>query len=131
MALFKKKKKEEVTPKPFEERKDLEKLSIFITIVDKGQGEAVLKLFDSNGVAAQVIQRGRGTATKQMYDILGVEDNKKDIVFSVIKQSSIPDAKKDLEAFFAASKRNKGIGFSIPMTSIIGVSVYQFLTDSL
>ncbi len=130
MALFKKK-KEVVAPKPFEERKDIEKLSIFITIVNKGQGEAVLKLFESNGCAAQVVQRGRGTATKQMYDILGVEDNKKDIVFSVIKQSSIPDAKKDLEAFFAASKRNKGIGFSIPMTSIIGVSVYQFLTDSL
>ena len=39
--------------------------------------------------------------------------------------------KKELEAFFKVSKRNRGIGFSIPMTSLIGMKLYQFLVDTL
>lgn len=130
MALFKKK-KQPVETKPFDQSEEIKKLDLFVTIVPAGQAAPVIKIFADAGVSAQFVQRGRGTATKQIYDILGIEENGKDIVLSFIKKESIPDVKVELEAFFAASKRNKGIGFSIPMTSLIGVKVYQFLADTL
>lgn len=130
MAIFGRK-KVETKNEPFEARKDIKKLSMFVTIVNANLATPILRIFENAGVSAQFVQRGQGTATKQIRDILGIEDNSKDIVISLIKKESIPDVKVELEAFFAASKRNKGIGFSIPMTSVIGVTVYNFLANAL
>lgn len=127
MPLFKK--KTEINEKPKQE--SVEKLSIFVTVVPKGQGHAVTKLFYLGGSNAQFIELGEGTALKEIRDILGIEDNSKEIIFSIIPNGKIENMKKELEAFFLASNKNKGIGFSIPMTSLIGMKVYQFLTATL
>ena len=131
MPLFKKKKTDDAPKQQVQPQVNYEKLSIFITIVNHGLADPVVKLFQNFGVSAQFIQRGEGTATRQIRDILGIEDTGKDIVISIIKKDKIEEVKPDLWAFFSASKYNKGIGFSIPMTSMIGVKVYQFLSNSL
>lgn len=129
MAILKKK---VVQKDPlFEERKDIKKLCAFITIVNHGQSGPVVKIFQNGGVSTQFVETGYGTAEKQVLDILGIADNRKEIVISLVKQESLLDIKTELEAFFAANKRNRGIGFSIDMTSIIGVKVYQFLANMI
>lgn len=130
LSLFGKKKSKNEN-KSFEQRNNIKKMSMFVTIVNANLAGPITKIFENAGVSAQFVQRGQGTATKQIRDILGIEDNGKDIVISLVKQESIPDIKIELEAFFAASKHNKGIGFSIPFDSMIGVKIYQFLTNSL
>ena len=109
---------------------EIKKMSMFITIVNRGQGNYITKIFESEGANAQFIQYGEGTARKEVRDILGIEDNTKEIIISLINNEKIEDAKKELEAFFKVSKRNRGIGFSVPMTSLIGMKVYQFLADN-
>lgn len=131
MGLFKKAKKENTELKSNVSQTDIKKLSMFITIVNRGQGNFVLKLFESEGANAQFVQYGEGTAQKEIRDILGIEDNSKEIIISLISQDKIDSAKRELEAFFKVSKRNRGIGFSIPMTSLIGMKFYQFLVDTL
>lgn len=131
MGLFKKAKKENTVLKSNVSQTDIKKLSMFITIVNRGQGNFVLKLFESEGANAQFVQYGEGTAQKEIRDILGIEDNSKEIIISLISQDKIDSAKRELEAFFKVSKRNRGIGFSIPMTSLIGMKFYQFLVDTL
>ena len=131
MGLFKKAKKENTEFESNVSKTDIKKLSMFITIVDRGQGNFVLKLFESEGANAQFVQYGEGTAQKEIRDILGIEDNSKEIIISLISQDKIDSAKRELEAFFKVSKRNRGIGFSIPMTSLIGMKFYQFLVDTL
>lgn len=131
MSLFKKKRKEENLNSEKEVTGNIKKLSMFVTIVNRGQGNYVLKLFESEGANAQFVQHGEGTAQKEIRDILGIEDNTKEIILSLISQDKIESAKKELEAFFKVSKRNRGIGFSIPMTSLIGMKLYQFLVDTL
>ena len=131
MGLFKKAKKENTEIKSDVSKSDIKKLSMFITIVNRGQGNFVLKLFESEGANAQFVQYSEGTAQKEIRDILGIEDNSKEIIISLISQDKIDSAKRELEAFFKVSKRNRGIGFSIPMTSLIGMTFYQFLVDTL
>lgn len=130
MAIFKKK-SEPKKNTPFEKNNDIQKLCVYITIVGPGLADTITRIFKNYGSSAQFIQRGEGTATKQIREIFGIEDTSKDIIASIVKQSSIADIKVELEAFFAANKKNKGIGFSIPMTSIAGVTVYKFLTNTL
>ena len=132
MGLFKKKKQEVETKNEFQlDESNIKKISMFITIVNRGQGNYVLKIFEQEGANAQFVQLGEGTAQKEVRDILGIEDNGKEIIISLIPNERIEEAKNELEAFFKVNKRNRGIGFSIPMTSLIGMKVYQFLADKI
>ena len=115
----------------FEKTNDIKKLSLYVTIVNKGQANAVISLFQKMGSSLQFVQVGNGTANKNVLDILGIEDNAKEVVFCVIKKDLVNDAKRELEAFFVASKKNKGIGFEIDLTTLIGVKLYRFLTNTL
>ena len=119
------------TSESFEKTNEIKQLCLYVTIVNKGQANAVISLFQRMGSAAQFVQMGNGTANKNVLDILGIEDNAKEVVLCLIKQELVKDAQNELEAFFAASKKNKGIGFSIKLTSMIGVKLYRFLTNSL
>ena len=131
MAIFKRKKQIEVKELPTLDNVAQKKLLLFITIVGEGQATAIRRLFERYGCSAQFVERGEGTATKEIYNILGVENIGKDIVFSFISEDKVEDIKKVLEAFFITSKRNRGISFSIRLSSIIGVRVYQFLANTI
>ena len=129
MGLFKK--SENTKEVPSMETVVQKKLLLFVTIVGKGLSRPVMKIFERAGSSAQFVQRGEGTAQKEIYNILGIEDVDKDIVFSFVSEDKIPDTKKELNAFFLVSKKNRGIGFSVPLSSIIGVRVYQFLANTV
>ena len=87
--------------------------------------------FLCNFDSTQFIENGEGTAQREIRNILGIEDDRKSIVFSFIKRDAIPEATKELEAFFLSSPKNKGIGYSIPINSLIGMQLYRFLADTL
>ena len=132
MGFFKKKKQTIETKSEFQlDETNLKKISMFITIVNRGQGNYVLKIFEQEGANAQFVQLGEGTAQKEVRDILGLDDNEKEIIISLITNERIESVKSELEAFFKINKRNRGIGFSVPMTSLIGMKVYQFLIDRI
>ncbi len=124
-------KPKEVKEVPYEQRSDLQQLYVHITIVPRGQAQAINKLFNSLGVSCQFIQKGRGTATKAVREILGMDDNHKDIIISLIPHSLIETISKELEAYFMASDRNRGIGFTIRMDSIMSARVYNFIANAL
>lgn len=130
MGLFSKK-KHQTNELPSLDKIVQKKLSLFVTIIGKGQALPVMRIFERGGSSAQFVQRGEGTAQKEIYNILGMEETDKDIVLSFISQDKILDVKNELSAFFMANKKNRGIGFSIPLSSIIGVRVYQFLANTV
>ena len=130
MGIFKRK-KQEINELPTLDNVVQKKLSLFVTIVSEGLAPIVIRLFERGGSSAQFVQRGEGTAQKEIYDILGIENNGKDIIFSFLSEDKIDDMKKELAAFFAANRRNKGIGMVIPLSGIIGVRVYQFLANTV
>ena len=126
--LFKQKEAKKIDPE-YEKNNEVKKLSLFISIVPQGQSAPILKIFEAQEVSAQFVQIGEGTAQKEIRDILGIEDNSKEVVFSIIRDEKIADAKRELEAFFKASRRNKGVAFAIPFTSMVGVNLYEFLSN--
>lgn len=132
MALLGKKKKVNNTKEtPFEDKKGLDKLCIYFTIVSAGQGDAVIDLLKYVGSSAQYIQRAVGTAPSDLMNILNISDNKKEVVVSFIKESLLDEAQRQIDVFFKASKRNEGIAFAVPLNSIIGVRAYKFLSKTL
>lgn len=135
--IFKKApKKKEVAPAQeehpaFETREDIKKLYLYTIIVPRGQSENIIRLLKPYKNSAYFIQYGEGTASNAIKEILGSEDTKKDIIFSIVREDMIPDIKKELDIYFVASKRNRGIAYTIQLTSIVGVKLYKFLTQTV
>lgn len=130
----KKAKKKESSKKEdpaFETRSDIKKLVLYTVIVPRGQGENIIRIFKANKSSAQFVQYGEGTASNAIRDILGSEDTKKDIVYSLVREDAVPDIKKELDVYFIASKRNRGIAYTISLTSIVGVKLYKFFTQTV
>lgn len=112
-------------------KKDLKKLFFSVVIVPDGLSSSILKLLNNIGISASFIQKGRGTATRQVRDILGIEDNNKEIIYSVVNEDKVEEISKEIKAFFSINRRNRGIAFTVPLTGIISMRIYSFLADSL
>ncbi len=115
----------------FETRDDLKKLYLYTIIVPRGQGEYILRVLKANRTSVQFLQYGEGTASNAIRGILGIEDTKKDIIYSIVREDAIPDIKKEIDVYFVASKKNRGIAYTIALTSIVGVKMYKFLTQTV
>lgn len=116
---------------PYDKENTIKPLFAYFAIVNQGNANAIVEIYKRAGSSSQFIQRGTGTATKQIMDILGIEDNRKEIIVSFVREDKLNEITTELSAYFAASKRSKGIGFSVKLTGLMGVRMYQFLSNSL
>lgn len=114
---------------PYDKENEIKPLVAYFAIVNQGNANAIVEIFKKAGSSLQLIQMGRGTATKQIRDILGIEDNQKEIVISLIREEKMKEVTTELSAYFAASKRTKGVGFSVKLTGLMGITMYQFLAN--
>lgn len=117
--------------KLFEERKDLKHLVLYTIIVNHGQGDNIIRILKRNKSSAQFVLSGEGTASKRVLDILAIEDNRKEIVYSVVAEDAVNDIKTEIEAYFAANKRNRGVAYTISLSTVMGVKIYKFLTQTI
>ncbi len=106
------------------------KLELLVTVVNRRKGEFYADLLQSFEVNMQMVLKGSGTATVEMLSLLGLEDNSKSVIFSIIKQERLKDALSALEEKFATIKDGKGIAYTIPLSSVIGVAIFGFLSNN-
>ncbi len=115
----------------FEDREDLRKLYLYTIIVPRGHGDNIIRILKTNKSSAQFFQMGEGTASSKIRELLDIEDTKKDIVYSVVSGEAVKYIKKELDAYFLASRRNRGIAYTIPLTALVGVKMYKFFTQTV
>ena len=106
------------------------RLEILITVVDRRKGEFSADMIQSFDVNMQLFCLGRGTAKAEIMRYLGLADSQKAVIISVIREDKIKSALSALEEKFSTIKNGKGIAFTVPMSSIIGVAIYGFLSDN-
>ncbi len=123
--------KNEAKPKAFEDKPDLDRLVLLVVVVDLGVSRVVEKLLQNLGSSMQFTHNGRGTASKEILNVLGVVDNSKGVVNAIINEDCMEDVRTELNIFFAASKKNRGIAFTIPFSSVVGVRIYKYLSQTI
>ena len=64
---------------PYDKANDIKPLVAYFAIVNQGNADAIVEIFKKAGSSLQLVQMGHGTANKQIRDILGIEDNQKEI----------------------------------------------------
>ena len=131
MSLIKKKRK---TDAPVEKKnpqvnEGFRKLKILVTVVNRSKTEFYMDLLSDFEVNFQTAVLAQGTARSETLYMLGLEDSDKSVIFSVIREDKAAEALQTLEDKFNALKNGKGIAFTIPMSSVIGVAIYRFLSN--
>ena len=108
----------------------VKKLKILITVVNRSKALFYMDLIEQYEVNMQMVLYGQGTANSEMLNLLGLAETDKAVIVSVIREDKTKDILETLAEKFMKVKNGKGIAYTIPMKSIIGVSVYQFLSNN-
>ena len=78
---------------------------------------------------SQLFASGIGTAQSELVDLLGLNIHKA-VLFSIAREDRVDEIMACMEDKFATTKNGKGISFAVPMSSVIGVNMYQFLSNN-
>ena len=107
----------------------IKKLKLLFTVVDRPKGEFYLDVISQFQVNCQLAVSGLGTATSEIVDLLGLEPHKA-VLISVVREDLVDTILQTLEDKFATIRGGKGIAFAVPLSSVIGVNLYRFLSDN-
>ena len=83
--------------------KDLKRLVMIVSIIERGNGNKLTKLYDQEQVFTHMRCEGTGTATSEIMDILGLGGSEKDIILSFAPADLCP---------------GRGIAFMVAMEAV-------------
>ena len=106
------------------------KLKLLFAIVNRSKAELYMTLLQSFSINMQFFVHADGTAPTEMLDYLGLADTAKALIISVVREDKVDEVMHFMEEKFATVKDGKGIAFTVPMTSVIGVAIYRFLSHN-
>jgi nitrogen regulatory protein PII len=120
------KRTKKTAPNPSE---SVRKLKILVTVVNRSKAEFFMDFLSEFEVNFQTSVFAQGTARSETLYMLGLEDSDKSVIFSVIREDRAQEILQGLEDKFATIKKGKGIAFTMPVSSVIGVAIYRFLSN--
>lgn len=107
-----------------------QRLKVLVTIVGRNKAEFYMDLLQSMDINFQMAMLGHGTANTEMLHLLGLSDSEKSVIFSVLREDRAKETLALLDEKFRTVRGGKGIAYTIPMTSVVGVAIYRFLSDN-
>ena len=107
----------------------IQKLKLLITVVDRPTGEFYLDVISQFEVNSQLVVGGLGTANSDLIELLGLNIHKA-VILSIAREDQVTPIMDCLEEKFATIKKGKGISFAVPLSSVIGVNMYQYLSNN-
>lgn len=107
-----------------------DKMDIIFTVVQRGLGEEVIEVTKSRGVYVSLICPGRGTATSRILEMFGLGATEKDVVLCFSKTDETHDVITAISEKMEFAKPGGGIAFAVPIQSVAGVKVLQYLTNA-
>lgn len=108
---------------------DIKKLKLLFTVVDREKAEFYLDVLSQFDVNFQMTVPGKGTANSEIVSLLGLNMHKA-VLFSVVREDQVDAVMNCLEDKFETIKNGQGISFAVPLSSVIGVNLYRFLSNN-
>ena len=109
---------------------DFKKLKVLVTIIPRRKTEFFVDFLHGFEVNFQSVWLGQGTAKSEASHLLGLEDSDKSVLISFIREDRADDALRGLDEKFHSVRGGKGIAFTLPVSSVIGVATYGFLSNN-
>ena len=107
----------------------LKKLKLLVTVVPRQKAEFYIEFLHAYEINFQTAFLAQGTAKSETLYMLGLEDSEKAVIVSVVREDKATEALHALEDRFNTIKNGKGIAYTIPLSSVVGVAIYRFLSN--
>lgn len=101
-----------------------------ITVVDRGKGEKMARIYEQSGIDTQMMCLGTGTAKSEVLEYLGLGELEKDILFSVAPRCVIRSGLEKLQSDLPFLKPGGGIACSITFSSVSMAALRQIQMDT-
>jgi len=93
-------------------------MKMIVSIVERGKGAQIQRLYQQRQIVLHMQCAGRGTATSEIMDILGLGSSEKDVVLSIATQSGARALLSALNGDLRGSTDTSGIVFDLPLNAI-------------
>ena len=120
----------EVTKDTSSSMRSPHKLKILFTVVNRQKTEFYADLIQTFEANVQLVLSAVGTANEEILNYLGLSSSEKSVIISIIRDDREKELLAALEERFKTIKNGKGIAYTVPMSSTIGVAIYQFLSNT-
>ena len=107
----------------------MNRVLMLVTISSRKKISEFVKFYKTYQVETGTISLGRGTASSEVLDCLGMEDEEKGIFFSVITEPTWQKLQKGLRKEMKIDIPGTGIAFTVPLSSIGGKRTLAFFLD--
>lgn len=102
---------------------------MMVTVINRNQAEKFLSFYKEEQLAVMLVTLGAGTAGNEILDYLGLEASEKAIIISFVTDDVWKKVKRNLQRGMQIDFPDRGIAFTIPLSSIGGKRELMFLTE--
>lgn len=106
--------------------RNVEQPKVLVSIVERGKGKEIIKLYNAEGVNYHYQTIGHGTATSEIMDILGLDSKDKDIVISFSTKRQIDLLVYKMSDELRGVVDTKGILFDIKLSGMTNMVAAAF-----
>ena len=96
----------------------MEGIHVIVSIVERGRGTAIQKLYKKHAVFLHTQCPGKGTATSEIMDILGLGSSEKDVVLSYAESGAARRLLALLDNELRGTTGATGIVFTLPLSGM-------------
>ena len=104
-------------------------LKLLFTIIPHGKKEVFMDLIESFDANAQMCFYAKGTASNDLFNLLGLDNNQRDVIVSVLREDRVGDCILAIEDKLGSLKHGNGIAFAVALESLIGNTNYLMLAN--
>ena len=97
---------------------NLKQLALIMSIVERGSGNKLTKLYTENQVFTHIRCEGTGTATSEIMDILGLGSSEKDVILSLTPLGTARTLLTKLNDDLGSAVPGRGIAFTVPLAAV-------------
>lgn len=94
-----------------------EQLSLIVSIVERGSGGKLVKLYSKEQIFTHIRFEGQGTATSEILDILGLGGSEKDIIWSFTTRPAARSLLEKLDDELRGAVPGRGIAFTVQLAA--------------
>ena len=105
------------------------RLKILVSIIERKKVDFYLSALEGYEVNMQTVLYAHGTAPTDIQHLLGLTGTDKAVILSVVREDKVKTILNAYEDKYFKTKHGKGVAFTIPMKSLIGVQLYNFLAN--
>lgn len=110
---------------------EFKQVELIAVITDRNKADKIREVYKKEDINFNILFFGKGTASTEMLEFLGLDNIEKAIIISVATHEKAKYMLDKLNEKMYFKDKGSGIAFTVPISAVGGISTIQILTKTL